>query len=352
MLWMAPRLGFAGPRIYGVSMDTLSPALDNPRMTNWDDYDLFCHVVEHGNFSAAARALDRPKSSLSAAVIRLETALQARLLERTTRKLRMTEAGESLFHGMGPLFAALREAHLAALEQRQGVSGTLRIASPYEFSAEHLAPVLCAMMGRYRQLRIELDVHHASLNPLDHGYDLAFAMLESSLPASTIVVRRVVSLERRLYATPELIKAHRNPSTPRQLAQMPLLVGLHDTEWRFKGPDGGTERLPIQSPRLISANADVRLQAAIAGLGVFRVAEPFATPAIGAGLLQPVLPDYSCDPLRVYALLPAKRLMPEKVRLFLEMLEQQVHLDTAGRGSLMGWSSRRLIGAAPEAATG
>ena len=349
---MAPRLGFASPGIYGVSVDTLSPALDNRPMTsNWDDYDLFCHVVEHGNFSAAARALDRPKSSLSAAVIRLETSLQARLLERTTRRLRMTEAGEALFHGMGPLFAALREAHLAALEQRQGVSGTLRIAAPYEFGAEHLAPVVCAMMERYRQLRIELDVHHASLNPLEQGHDLAFAMLESALPASTIVVRRVMSLERKLYAAPALIKAHRSPATPRQLAKMPMLAGLSDTEWRFRGPDGGTESITLQSPRLVSGNADVRLQAAIAGHGVLRVAEPFATPAIGAGLLQRLLPDYSCDPLRVYALLPAKRLMPEKVRLFLETLEQQVRQDVTGRGSLMGWTSRRLIGAAPEAAT-
>jgi DNA-binding transcriptional LysR family regulator len=328
-------------------MDILSKSLDNRLMTtNWDDYDLFCHVVEHGNFSAAARALDRPKSSLSAAVIRLETALQVRLLERTTRKLRMTEAGEALFHGMGPLFSSLREAHRAAVEQRQGVSGTLRIASPYEFAAEHLAQVVCAMMSKYRQLHIELNVHHASINPLDQGYDMAFAMLESSLPASTIVVRRVVSLERKLYAAPELLQAHRFPTTPRQVAQMPMLVGLNDTEWRLKAPDGSTQRISLQLPRLVSANADVRLQAAIAGLGVMRVTNTFAAPSIRAGLLQPVLPDHSCDPLRVYALLPAKRLMSEKVRVFLDILETQVTEDLAGR-SAPGWTNRRLIDVAP-----
>ncbi len=328
-------------------MDILSNRLDNQCMTtNWDDYDLFCYVVEHGNFSAAARSLDRPKSSLSAAVIRLETALQVRLLERTTRKLRMTEAGEALFHGMGPLFASLREAHRAAIEQRQGVSGTLRIASPYEFAAEHLAQVVCAMMGKYRQLNIELNVHHASINPLDQGYDMAFAMLESSLPASTIVVRRIVSLERKLYAAPGLLQAHHFPSTPRQLAQMPMLVGLNDTEWRLRSPDGNTERIPLQSPRLVSGNADVRLQAAIAGLGVMRVTNTFAAPAIRAGLLQPLLTDYSCDPLRVYALLPAKRLMPEKVRVFLDILETQVQENVAGRAAPPGWTNRRLMDAA------
>lgn len=290
---------------------------------SWDDYDLFCHVVEHGGFTAAARALDRPKSSLSAAVIRLEGTLQARLLERTTRRLRLTEAGEALYHGMGPLFAGLREAHADAAAQRQGVTGTLRIASPYEFGAHHLASVACAMMVRYRQLRVELDVQHDSVNPLDHGYDIAFAMLEAPLPASTIVVRRVFSLERRLFASPELIRPGREPEHPDQLAQLPLIVGANDTEWRFKSQDGTVERIPIQVPRLRSSNADVRLQAAMAGLGVMRVTGTFGESAVKAGRLRQLLGNFVCDPLRVYALLPAKRLMPEKVRLFLELLGEQ-----------------------------
>ena len=318
---------------------------------NWDDFDLFCHVVEHGSFSAAGRALDRPKSSLSASVIRIEAALQARLLERTTRRLRLTEAGEALYHGMGPLFAGLREAHLNAVAQRQGVSGTLRIAAPYEFAAVHLASVASILMTRYRQLRIELDVHHAAINPLDQGYDLAFAMLETSLPASTIVVRRVASLERKLYAAPDFLQQHGVPQTPQQLARLPLLVGLNETEWRFKAADGSTERIPIESPQLISSNADVRLQAAIAGLGVMRVADNFAEPAVGAGRLRRLLADYACDPLRVYALLPAKRLMPEKVRLFLDLLEQQESGLDAARDVTGGWPGRYLTAAGSAATT-
>lgn len=295
---------------------------------NWDDYDVFCHVVEHGGFSAAARALDRPKSSLSASVIRLESGLQARLLERTTRRLRLTEAGEALYHGMGPLFAGLREAHQEAVTQREGVTGLLRIAAPYEFGAHHLAQVACAMMARYRQLRVELDVQHASINPLDQGYDIAFAMLEAPLPASTIVVRRVFSLERGLFASPDFLRANREPDHPQQLAQMPLLVGGSDTEWRFKAPDGRVERITIQAPRLSSSNADVRLQAALAGLGVMRVTATFCDAMVKAGRLRRVLRAYECDPLRVYALLPAKRLMPEKVRLFLDLLGEQAQASS------------------------
>ncbi len=290
---------------------------------NWDDCDLFCHVVEHGGFSAAARALERPKSSLSASVMRLEAALEARLLERTTRRLRLTEAGEALYHDMGPLFAELRHSYLESQARRRGISGTLRIGSPYEFGAHHLAAVACTMMAEYRQLHVQLDVQHESVDPLSQGYDIAFAMLESSLPASTIVVRRVFSLERRLFASPEFLALAREPEDPQQLAQLPLIVGTHDTEWRFKRPDGGVDRVALKSPRLSSSNADVRLQAAIAGLGVMRVTGTFGESAVRAGRLRQLLVNYVCDPLRVYALLPAKRLMPEKVRLFLELLDEQ-----------------------------
>lgn len=288
---------------------------------NWDDVDVFCQVVEHGGFSAAARALDRPKSSLSAAVIRLEGSLQARLLERTTRRLQLTEAGESLYHGMGPLFAGLREARHEAVAQREGVVGTLRIAAPYEFGAHHVGAVACAMMGRYRQLRVCIDVEHGAVNPLDQRYDVVFAMLEHELPPSSIVLRRMFSLERGVFAAPQLL-THGDPTTPQQLAELPLLAASNDTEWHFTAPDGSTGTVPIDAPRLSSANAEVRLQAAVAGLGVLRITATFAAAAVRAGRLRKLLPNHACEPLRVYALLPAKRLMPRKVRVFLDALEQ------------------------------
>ena len=290
---------------------------------NWDDYDIFCRVAEHGGFTAASRAIARPKSSLSAAVARLELALQTRLFERTTRRLRLTESGEALYRGMGPLFSGLREAHSQAIEERHAVGGTLRIASPCEFAAHHLAQVACAMLAKYRQLRIELEVQHGPVNPLDQGYDIVFAMLDEPLPASTIVVRRVFSLERGLFASPEFLLANPEPEHPRQLAQMALLAGANETEWSFLGPDGTIARIPIQSAPLSSSNADVRLQAAVGGLGIIRVTSTFCQPAVDTGRLRRLMIHYTCDPLRVYALLPAKRLMPEKVRLFLDALYEQ-----------------------------
>ncbi len=286
---------------------------------HWDDVDVFCHVVERGSFTAAAQAIRRPKSSVSASIVRLEEALRARLLERTTRRVRLTEAGEALYHGVGTHFARLREVRDDAVAQHGNVTGTLRIAAPYEFAAHHLGPVACAFMRQYPSLGIRIDVEHAAVNPLEKQCDIAFAMLETGLPASSVVVRRMFSLERGVFATPELTREHGEPQRPADLAGLPLLCAAGDHEWTFTGDDG-IESVPIVAPRLCSSNADLRLQAARAGLGVARITATFCAADVAAGRLRRLLPDHECAPLRVYALLPGKRLMPPKVRLFLDAL--------------------------------
>ena len=296
--------------------------LDNEAM-NWDDYDVFCHVIEHGGFSAAARAMDRPKSTVSAAIGRLETALGTRLLERTTRQVRLTEPGETLYQGIGALFTGLREARTDALAQGEVVAGTLRIAAPYEFGAHHLGSVACSLMARYPQLKVRIDVEHHAINPLERRYDIAFAMLDAGLPASSVVQRRMFTLERGVYASPELLQRCGEPAQPQDLAALPLLCGSADTRWSFTAADGSTQAVPTPISRLNSGNADVRLQAACAGLGVARITATFCAQAVRAGKLRRLLRDYTCAPLRVYALLPAKRLMPAKVRLFMDALGEQ-----------------------------
>lgn len=168
----------------------------------WRDWELFCEVVEHGGFSAAARVLGHPKSSLSAAVQRLETNLGLRLIERTTRHLRLTDAGDTIYRRVRPLFAALHDTRSEALAMSSTIAGTLRIKSPYEFGAYHAGPVACGLMSRYPDLIIRIDVEHDIVNPVAENYDIVFAMLEAPLPSNSIVIRRVFSLERGLFASP------------------------------------------------------------------------------------------------------------------------------------------------------
>jgi len=290
---------------------------------NWDDFDAFCQVVDHGGFSAAARALERPKSSLSASVARLETELGRRLLERTTRQLRLTDAGESLYRDMARPFAQLRERALDALAQGEAVQGTLRVAAPYEFGAHHLASVACRVMREHPQLKVQIDVEHARVALFERHYDVVFSAIEHGFAPSTVVTRRVYSLERGLFAAPRLLAGQAPPADPEELEALPLLAGAEDQAWSFGNAAGASAQVEVRSPRLRSGNAEVRLQAAIAGLGVARITATFCAPAVARGDLVPLLPDWRCEPLRIYALLPGRRLVPAKVREFLARLEDE-----------------------------
>jgi len=289
---------------------------------NWDDFDAFCQVVDHGGFSAAARALDRPKSSLSASVSRLEAELGTRLLERTTRRLRLTDTGESLYRDISKPFAQLREGAVDALAKGASVQGTLRIAAPYEFGAHHLAGVACKMMQEHPQLKVLIDVEHARVGLFERPYDLVFTPIEHSFAPSTVITKRVYSLERGVFASPELLARMPPLETPEDLAGLPLLAGGEDSSWSFSKGTGNAVDLKVHNPRLRSGNAEVRMLAAIAGLGAARITTTFCAQAVATGRLVQVLPDWRCMPLRIYALLPGKRLMPAKVRSFLEGVEE------------------------------
>jgi len=288
---------------------------------DWEDLDIFCHVIDHGSFSEAARVLGRPKSSVSASIARLESRLGSRVIERTTRRLRLTESGETLYHEMSPLFRQLREALGNAATKGEAVSGHLRIAAPYEFGAHHLGAVACAMLGQHRDLEVDIDVEHQPVNLFDQQYDIVFTMVDKELPATSGVVRRVFSLERGLFASNGLFARFEEPRTPYDLRSLPLLAAASDTDWVFTDSAGGRHSIAIAAPRLRSSNAGIRLQAALAGLGVARITATYCEPAVQAGQLRRLLTDFECAPLRVYALLPARRLMPLKVKLFLDTLE-------------------------------
>jgi DNA-binding transcriptional LysR family regulator len=288
---------------------------------NWDDFDAFCQVVEHGGFTAAARALDRPKSSLSACVARLEEQLGSRLLERTTRSLRLTEAGESLYRDISKPLAQLRELAVDAVAKGSQVQGTLRIAAPYEFGAHHLAEVACKLMAAHPQLKVHLDVEHARVPLFERHYDVVFSAIEHSVAPSSVVTRRVFSLERGLFAAPGLLARYPQLAGPEDLNALPLLAGADDAQWEFTAQDGALSQVEVRNPRMRSGNAGVRLEAALAGLGVVRVTATFCASAVQQGALVPLLAQWRCAPLRIYALLPGRRLMPAKLREFLDILE-------------------------------
>jgi DNA-binding transcriptional LysR family regulator len=300
---------------------------------DWRDWELFCEVVQHGGFSAAARVVGHPKSSLSAAVQRLESNLGLRLIERTTRHLRLTDAGETIYRRVRPLFTALHDTRSEAMAMSGSIAGTLRIKSPYEFGAHHAGPVACELMSRYPDLAIRIDVEHEIVSPVVEHYDIVFAMLETPLPSAGIVIKRVFSLERGLFAAPALLDRLGEPHGIEDLSRFPLLTGPNDASWAITTPMGAIEYLPADKARLTSSNAHIRLQAALAGHGILRVTASYTRSAVEAGSLRRVLPDHICEPLNVHALLPARQFVPAKVRCFLEAMEEHAHGGPAGRAA-------------------
>lgn len=286
---------------------------------DWNDVDAFCCVIEYGGFTAAAKAMGRPKSSVSASVSRLESELGARLLLRTTRRVRATEAGESLYQDSAPMFQRLREVRADAMARGKAVAGTLRLAAPYEFGAHHLGAVACAMLARYPDLRIDIDVEHGRVNPLDRSYDIVFSYFDDDAPGSGRVARNVFSLKRGIFAAPALLARYPKVTRPEDLAELPAIASPVDAEWAFTDARGNPQSVPIR-PRMRSPNADVRRRATVDGLGVSRIVYTFCREMVADGRLIEVLPDYSCTPLRIYALLPARRLVPPKVRVFLDSM--------------------------------
>lgn len=293
------------------------------RTNDWNDWYLFSCIAQLGSFSRAAERLQLPKSTVSTALTRLEQKLGTRLLERSTRQLRLTEAGFHLLEEISPLFARLEDVadHLQGVAEAP-LSGTLRIAAPYEFASLHLSPVLCDIMQAHPGLYIEVDVISNQTDPLSSGHDLSFVMTSQPLPDSSQLGKRLYTLQQGLFAAPSLLAARGRPQHPSQLQDWPLLGAASALPWVFQHADGSHYSLR-QALHLQTANAGLRLQAAIAGRGVCLASCNFAAQAVASGQLQTVLPDWKLPALKTYALVPNRSLLPTKTRLLLDGLEQR-----------------------------
>lgn len=289
-----------------------------------DDFDAFCHVVDDGGFTAAANALDWPKSRVSAAVQRLERGLECRLLERTTRRVRSTAEGENLYGKAAPLFQRLRDLQAEIAAFTETVGGRLRVSAPYEFASHHLGAVACQMLERYPQLEIDIDVHYDPVDLVDQRYDVVFTAIEDALPDSSLVARRIFHLQRGLFAAPDFVARHGRPVTPDCPATLPVIAS-QDERGVLPTTSGAALSSANLQPRMRSPNAALRLQAAMAGIGVARITATYCERAALDGRLQRLLPDHVCDPRPTVCLAARVRPASARVRVFLQTL--------IGRGS-------------------
>lgn len=281
---------------------------------------VFAAVVDAGGFTAAAARLGLSKAAVSEHVRRLEDRVGARLLNRTTRRIALTEAGAAC-HARARAMTAEAEAAAAIAETLQAEPvGVLRVTAPQTFGPLHVVPALAAFAARHPRLDVELTVTADSVDLVRERLDLAIRI--GPLPDSTLVARRVAMAGLMIVAAPAYAARRGLPRAPADLLAhdairfTPLGWGA---EWRIADPGGRPRRVPIR-PRLVTDSGEALLEAARAGLGLALVPDWMAHRALAAGDLVPVLPGWGRRNVPIHALHASQGRPAAKIRLFVDHL--------------------------------
>jgi len=276
----------------------------------------FVRVVETGGFTRAAEALKLPPSSISRSVARLEEELGVTLLERTTRKVSLTDAGRAFFERAREAIAGLEQANALALDAALEAHGTVRMAVPAEL-APTLADALAPFLAAHPRIRVEttFTVHGAEL--VGELVDLAVAI--GKLPDSSLTSRRIGTAAHRLYAAPAYLEARGRPRKLADLARHDAVLFGGEARWDLVGPHG-VERVAVRG-RVVGDHAIFVANAAAAGLGIALLPAFLGDDRAARGLLQPVLPRYASE-APLHLLTHGGRHVPRRVALLRDHLSR------------------------------
>jgi DNA-binding transcriptional LysR family regulator len=288
-----------------------------------NDMLLFSRIVEAGSFSKAAQRLDLPKSTVSRRIALLEAKLGERLLQRTTRRLVLTEFGESLLEHARKVAEEVEAAGALAQHRQAEPSGKLRISMPADFANLGMTEVMSRFLACYPAVTLELDLSPRRVDLVAEGFDIAIRM--GDLPEDSTLNARRVSLERfGLYAAPSYIAQRGLPEHPDDLMEHDLLCLLSrnggPTQWVMERGKTRWER-PVRA-RLSANSPEVLARIACGGAGIAASSDLFTGPMLKKGELVRVLPDWQMPAATGWAVFPGRRLMPAKTRAFLDMLDE------------------------------
>jgi DNA-binding transcriptional LysR family regulator len=288
-------------------------------MDRLDAMQAFVAVADLQGFAPAARKLKLSPSAITRLVAALEERLGARLLQRTTRSVTLTDAGTRYLERARRILADVEEAERAAESERTRPSGRLVVSAPVGFGRLHVSQVMTAYLKRYPDVAGELRLQDRMISLVEDGVDLAVRIGE--LADSSLVARNVGEMRRIVVASPAYLRARGEPKTPAALAS-------HDTiqfgstagsaEWRFI--DNGTEVRIGCTPRFSTNSSDAALQYAEAGGGLTRLMAYQAAASLKAGKVKIVLEKYEPPALPIHIVYPTSRLLSAKVRAFIDLV--------------------------------
>lgn len=283
------------------------------------EMQVFCTVVDKGSFTAAVDALGMSKAAVSRHVGALEERLGARLLQRTTRRLSLTEAGRLFYQQAREILALLDVAEGSVLSGSQEPSGTLRVNVPVSFGVQHLAPLWAGFMAAHPKVELDIVLNDRVVDLVDEGYDMAVRI--ARLESSSLIGRRLASTRLRLCAAPEYLAAHPPILAPADLIAHQVVAYSNfasGNEWRFDGPDGPVS---VQTRAAVRCNNGDSCRAiALSGGGVILQPSFMLHEDLRRGTLVEILPQYRSQELGVYAVYPSRKHLAAKVRALVDYL--------------------------------
>jgi DNA-binding transcriptional LysR family regulator len=305
-------------------------------MDSLSDVAVFVQVVQSGSFTAAAERLQVSKSVVSKYVSRLENRLGARLLNRTTRRLSLTEVGRVFYERSRDGLNAIEEAELEVSRMQGAPTGTLRLNTPMSFGVLHVAPALPDFMRQFPEISVEVNLDDRMVDVIEEGFDISVRI--SELPDSSLVARRLATCRHAVVAAPSYLERHGSPTRAEDLTRHNVISYRYQESalnWHFKAPDGKPVSIPV-SGNLQMNNSLALREAMLAGVGIARTPTFLVGEDIGRGRLVPILTDYEALEVSIFLVYPQRRHLSPKVRAFIEFMADRIqdppYWDAAWRG--------------------
>lgn len=291
-------------------------------MDRFEAMNVFCKVVECGSFAAAADRLDMSTSAVSRQLAQLEGLLKARLLNRSTRRISLTENGRAYYERCLLLLSDLEEAEEMVANATLNPRGTLRLTASLAFGASHIAPALGEFAQAHPDMKFDLQLSDATVDLVEDGLDLAIRIGQPG--SQNLVARRIGMLRSITCASPAYLARHGTPEHPEALARHACLAYSYASDpnaWRFQRK--GEAEVQVSFSSAISANNGVALgEIAAAGQGITRAPEFLLAPFVAQGRLLPILEEWDGPALPIWAMYPSRKHLSARVRSFVSFMEE------------------------------
>jgi len=286
---------------------------------------IFAKVVEHRSFTKAGKALGLEKSSISQKIAQLEERVGVRLLNRTTRSVTLTEAGQGYYHYCSQIVEKAEEAEAFAESLKADPQGTLRITTAHNGAPELLESLISPYLERYPEMKVEIAITDEIMDLVKGRFDIAFRGSIENLPDSSLIAKLVYSTPFRFFASPDFIARHGEPKTLDELQQFDIisLMNQQDFDKGFKLPIhiGRQKKELLFRGRIKTSGMDTAVKAATLGYGIALLPELIVQRLVGKGELIPLLGGLKIADGKLFALYPSRVWIPAKLRTFLQFID-------------------------------